>query len=199
MPADKALRLHFLFHAAPVAVLGQGAAESLRLERTRVEGGRTLGTGETFEIPAHTIVSAIGYRCDALDAVPLDERTGIVRNEDGLVAPGLWAVGWAKRGPSGTIPTNRADSFAVADRIAAALASMAAGGKGGSTRLDALLAARGVEVVDYDAWRRIEAAEAARARPGTPREKFVTVKELVAAARADAASLASHRQSQPRA
>jgi ferredoxin--NADP+ reductase len=182
MPADKPLRLHFLFHAAPVAVLGQGAAAALRLERTRVEDGRCVGTGETFEIPAQTIVSAIGYRCDALDGAPLDERTGIVRNADGLVAPGLWAVGWAKRGPSGTIPTNRADSFAVADRVAAALA-MTSGGKAGFAGLAVLLAGRGVEIVDYDGWRRIEAAEAAQARPGAPREKLTTRNELLTAAR----------------
>jgi ferredoxin--NADP+ reductase len=182
MPADKPLRLHFLFHAAPVAVLGQGAASALRLERTRIEDGRSLGTGETFEIPAQTIVSAIGYRCDPLDGVALDERTGIVRNDDGRVAPSLWAVGWAKRGPSGTIPTNRADSFAVADHIAAALAS-AQCGKGGCAGLDALIAARNVEVVDYDGWRRIEAVEAARARPGAPREKLTTRDELLTAAR----------------
>ena len=183
MSADKPLRLHFLFHAAPVAVLGQGSASALRLEHTRVVDGRCVGTGETFDIPAQTIVSAIGYLCEALDGVPPDAGAGIVRNVDGLVAPGLWAVGWAKRGPSGTIPTNRADSFAVADRIAATLASAAAGGKGGSAALDALLAERGVAVVDYDGWRRIEAAEAARARPGAPREKFTTREELLAAAR----------------
>lgn len=182
MQADKPVRLHFQFHAAPVAVLGQGVAAALRLERTRVVDGRCVGTGDMFEIPAQTIVSAIGYRCDPLDGVAADERGGIVRNEDGSVAPGLWVVGWAKRGPSGTIPTNRADSFAVADRIAAALTELPRA-KSGPAGFDALLAARAIAVVDHDGWRRIEAAEAARARPGAPREKLTTQAELLAAAR----------------
>ena len=182
----KPIRLHFLFHAAPVAVLGQGAAAALRLERTRVADGRSIGTGESFEIPATTVVSAIGYRCDPLDGAALDPARGIVVNDEGSVAPGLWAVGWAKRGPSGTIPTNRADSFAGADRLAAGLAAPT-GARAGPDGLDALLAARGVAVVDVAGWHRIEAAEAARARPDAPREKLATLPELLAAARGGAA------------
>ena len=180
-PSDKPVRLHFQFHAAPVAVLGEVRAAALRLERTRVEGGSCIGTGATFEIPAQTIVSAIGYHCDACEGAALDERTGIIGNADGYVAPGLWVVGWAKRGPSGTIPTNRAESFTVADRIAVELTE-SSGAKPGPPGLDALLAARGIKIVDYAGWRRIEAAEAARARAGAPREKFATRDELLAAA-----------------
>lgn len=179
---DKPVRLRFLFHAAPVAVLGDGRVSGLRLQRMRSENGRPATTGETFEIAAQTVVTAIGYRCAACDGAALDEERGIVRNEDGRVAPGLWVVGWAKRGPSGTIPTNRADSFAVAERILAELAGMS-DAKSGPAGLDALLTARGVASVDYDGWRRIESAEAARARPGAPREKLVAREELLSAAR----------------
>lgn len=187
--ADRPIRLHFLFHAAPVAVLGQGAAAALRLERTRVADGSCIGTGAILEIPAATVVSAIGYRCDQLDGAPLDPGRGIVANDAGYVAPGLWTVGWAKRGPSGTIPTNRADSFAVAERLAADLAA-AASAKPGPAGLDAVLAARGIAVVDLAGWHRIEAAEAARARLGAPREKLVTLPELLAAADEDAVAAA---------
>ena len=39
----------------------------------------------------------------------------------GRIADRLFAVGWARRGPSGTIGTNRPDGYEVADRIAAAM------------------------------------------------------------------------------
>lgn len=170
----KPIRLHFLFNAAPVEAVGNGRVERLRLARRR--------TGETFEIAVSTVVTAIGYRCVGWAGLKLDEGRGIVANAEGFVAPGLWVVGWAKRGPTGTIPTNRADSFAVAERIAVELAQ-ASTAKPGPDALDRLLAARDVPVIDYPAWCRIEAAESARARPGAPREKFTTLADLLDAAR----------------
>ncbi|GIK99259.1 MAG: NADP oxidoreductase [Alphaproteobacteria bacterium] len=172
----KPIRLRFLFNAAPVEIAGDGRAERLRLARRE--------TGEAFEIPASTVITAIGYRCFGCAGAPLDAERGTIANLDGRVAPGLWVVGWAKRGPSGTIPTNRAESFAVAESVAAELAQGNAR-KPGPDALDRLLAGRGVTVIDRPAWLRIDAAEAARARPGAPREKLVTIVELVAAASGD--------------
>ena len=40
-------------------------------------------------------------------------------NEGGKIAEGLYAVGWARRGPSGTIGTNRPDGFEVAENTGA--------------------------------------------------------------------------------
>ncbi|MFX9154093.1 hypothetical protein ABTN53_19710, partial [Acinetobacter baumannii] len=78
-------------------------------------------------------------------------------------APGLYAVGWARRGPSGTIGTNRPDGIAAAEQIAADIGQ--GGGKPGRPGLDKLLSARGVDIVTFRDWQRIEAAEVARARP----------------------------------
>ena len=90
-----------------------------------------------------------------------------------MIGDGLYCVGWARRGPSGTIGTNRPDGYEVADLIAAALPADATGGKQGGAGLDALLGARGVRSTSFDDWRTIEAAETAAARPGAPREKLV--------------------------
>src|SRR5207237_7922694 len=113
--------------------------------------------------------------------VPFDERAGRFPNEEGRIASGLYATGWAKRGPSGTIGTNRPDGFGIAERIAA---EVTPGGTAGPDGLDALLAERGTDVTGFDHWRRIDAAEVAAARPGSPREKFVRRDPLLAAARA---------------
>ncbi|MCX7171952.1 MAG: FAD-dependent oxidoreductase, partial [Proteobacteria bacterium] len=120
--ADKPLRLHFLFHAAPLEVLGAGRTERLKLARTKIENGRCVMTGETFEIPADTVISAIGYRSATIPSVPFDAQRGIVANQGGRVEPGVYATGWCKRGPQGVIPANRSDSLAVAELILADLA-----------------------------------------------------------------------------
>ncbi|HEY0028429.1 MAG TPA: pyridine nucleotide-disulfide oxidoreductase, partial [Allosphingosinicella sp.] len=89
-------------------------------------------------------------------------------------------VGWARRGPTGTIGTNRPDGFDVAEKIFAALGT-ANSGKGGPDGLDTLLTARGARPVTFGDWQTIEAAEVERARAGSPREKFTSIPEMLAA------------------
>jgi ferredoxin--NADP+ reductase len=176
----KAVTIDFDFFARPVAVEGDGKVERLIVERTRLGAdGAAEGTGETYAIPCGLIVSCIGYRTSPIAGVPFDERLGRFANTDGRIGPGLYVVGWARRGPTGTIGTNRPDGLDIAEAIAAD--NPAPQGKAGRAGLDALLAGRGVEVVTFRDWQKIEAAEAARARDGSPREKFVDLAEMLAA------------------
>lgn len=180
---DAAIRIHVLFHAAPKAITGaDGKVTRLTVERTEVQEGRAVGTGETFDLDVATVISAIGYRCATIDGVPVDDRAGVVRNQDGVVDDGLYVVGWAKRGPSGVIPTNRADSMEVAKRVLEQLEGIGeTAGRPGPEALDALLAKAGVQVTGFDDWRKIDAAEVARAAEGRPREKFTRIEDMLAA------------------
>ena len=54
-------------------------------------------------------------------------------------------------------------------------------GKPGRPALDALLESRGVDIVTFRDWQKIDAAEIARAREGAPREKFVSIEEMITA------------------
>ena len=116
-------------------------------------------------------MTAIGYSTSPIADVPFEG--GKFVNQAGRIAERLYAVGWARRGPSGTIGTNRPDGYEVADQIAVAMPVGAGGDRQGATGLKALLEGRGVMPTDYDDWRKIEESEAGRARPGSPREKFV--------------------------
>jgi ferredoxin--NADP+ reductase len=179
---DKEKTIDFDFFAAPLRLEGEGRVERLVVERTRLdEQSRAVGTGETYAIACGLVVTCIGYQTSPIEGVPFDQAGGRFANRDGAIGDGLYAVGWARRGPTGTIGTNRPDGFEVADRIAAACPPGSSGGKPGGTGLDALLADRGVRPVTFRDWHRIEAAETARAREGSPREKFASIAEMVAA------------------
>ncbi|HEX7822409.1 MAG TPA: FAD-dependent oxidoreductase [Sphingobium sp.] len=178
--ATRPLVIDFDFFAIPVAIEGDGRAERLIVERSRLDAqGRVIGTGERYAIAADLVVSCIGYRTPPIPDVPYDEKLGRFANVDGLIAPGLYCVGWARRGPTGTIGTNKPDGFMIAERIAATISRSS--DKAGRAGLDALLASRGVDVVTFHDWQRIEQAEIDRARNGAPREKFVNVEDMMAA------------------
>ncbi len=169
---DKPKRMIFDFFARPVAIEGKARVERVIVERTELdEKGAARGTGETYAVPTSLVISAIGYSTSPIGDVPF--ANGKFVNESGRIADRLYAVGWARRGPSGTIGTNRPDGYEVADRIAAAMPSDSSSDRQGAEGLKQLLAGRGVMPTDYDDWRRIEETEAANARPGSPREKFV--------------------------
>ncbi len=176
---DVPIEIEFDFYASPKAILGDGKVTGVEVERTTVEAGRAVGTGETYVIPAGLVVCCIGYQTSRIPGVPFDERAGRFPNDEGRILPGLYCVGWARRGPSGTIGTNRPDGFSVIEKIAEDIGAGA--GKQGRPGFDALAQARGLDVVTFRDWKKIEAEEEARAREGAPREKFVRVEEMIAA------------------
>jgi ferredoxin--NADP+ reductase len=177
--AGKAIDLEFDFFAAPRAILGEDRVTGVEVERTRLEQGRAVGTGETYVVPADLVVICIGYQTSPIAGVPFEESAGRFANLDGRILPGLYCVGWARRGPSGTIGTNKPDGFAIVERIAEDIGGGAR--KAGGAGFDALAAQRGLHVVSFTDWKKIEEAENARAREDAPREKFVRVDEMIGA------------------
>lgn len=182
-PGAKAKTIHFDFFAKPVRIEGEGRVERIIVEKTKLdERQAAIGTGETYAIPCGLVVSCIGYKTPPIEGVPYEADRGRFANSEGVIGNGLYCVGWARRGPTGTIGTNRPDGYEVAEKIAADLGGPG-GRKEGGDGLDRLLGARGVDVVTFRDWQRIEAAEAARAREGSPREKFIAIAEMLAARR----------------
>ena len=176
LPQGKPKRIVFDFFAKPVAIEGDGKAERIVVERTTLDdSGAARGTGETYEVPASLVVTAIGYASSPIADVPF--AGGKFVNDGGRIADRLYAVGWARRGPTGTIGTNRPDGYEVADQIVATMPPGSAGERAGADGLKRLLGERGVMPTDYDDWRKIEETETGRARAGSPREKFVKVED----------------------
>ncbi|MBC8158446.1 MAG: hypothetical protein H8E94_03845 [Alphaproteobacteria bacterium] len=180
----KSKRLHFVFFGRPVEVLGGDRIEGLRLEHTYIDNdGETASAGTHFEIPMGMLVAAIGYRAAPIEGVPLDDQRGVIRNTDGRVLPGVYAAGWAKRGPSGVIGSNRPDGEEAANNI---LADIREGTKVGRPALESLLRERGARWVSFDDWKEIDEAEIAAATNGAPREKIVNADEMLAVVEKDA-------------
>ncbi len=182
--SDKPVDIEFDFFASPTRILGDERVTGIEIERTTLDSnGRASGSGETYEIPCDLIVTCIGYRSSPIPGVPFEENAGRFANDDGRIMPGLYCVGWARRGPSGTIGTNRPDGFSVAERIAEDIAdgTLGTGGKKGRQGFDALAEQRSLNIVTFRDWKKIEEAESSRARDGAPREKFVDVGDMIAA------------------
>ncbi|MEE1772372.1 FAD-dependent oxidoreductase [Streptomyces sp. JV185] len=176
-PPARGRRIVLRFHSAPVQALGDDTVRAVRV---------TGDKGE-LDIPAGTLLRAVGYRGVPVAGLPFDEATGTVPHEGGRVAgmPGTYVVGWIKRGPSGGIGANRACAAETVgtlldDAVAGVLTSPAPAPKA----FLRLARSRSRHVVDARGLAAIDRAELARGHDGgRPRVKFGTVPELVAAAK----------------
>ena len=174
-PRGDAKRLHFRFGLAPVAIEGDDAVTAMLFRRTQA-GADAMPVC----LACGLVVAAIGYRASPLDGIPFDASRGLYPNDDGRVAPAVYVVGWAKRGPSGVIGSNRPDGETCAEQIAADTAARDTRlAKPGRAAREETLAARAVRTITFDDWQKIDAAEVAGARHPAPRRKFTTLGEML--------------------
>jgi ferredoxin--NADP+ reductase len=185
-PAGKPRRVVFRFFHSPVAILGDERVEGIELVRNELDANeRAVPTDEREMLPCGLVFRSVGYHGVELPGVPFDSATGTIPNDRGRVSPGVYCAGWIKRGPTGVIGTNKKDA---AETVETLLEDAAAGRlepkpDATAAAVDALLAERGVRVVEYQGWTAIDEAErAAGEKRGRPRVKLCSWEELLAAA-----------------
>lgn len=184
-----AKQLRFLFNATPVAVEGKDRAETFLFHR-RDASGTTVAEEQ---IEAGLMVTSIGYTGAALSGLPFDQIAGRIPSEDGRVLgpdgplQGLYVTGWARRGPSGIVGTNRKCARDVVHSLAADLQRglLPAKSLPDRSQLEAMLASRQPSIVSRDGWRAIDRAERQAGQAvSRPRVKLVRMNTLLEAAAA---------------
>ena len=191
-PNGKPRRVVFRFFESPVAILGEDRVEGVELVRNELDADeRAVPTDEHEKLPCGLVFRSVGYHGVELPGVPFDARSGTIPNDGGRVEPGVYCAGWIKRGPTGVIGTNKKDATETVQLLLedAAAGRLEAKPDASAAAVDALLAERGVQVVEYDGWIAIDEVErAAGEKAGRPRVKLCTWDDLIAAARRIAAS-----------
>jgi len=195
-PTERKVRLRFL--VSPAEIIGKdGRVNALRLEKNKLEsdgkgGVKAVGTGVFETIQVGLVLRSVGYRGIPIPGVPFDEKSGHIPHVSGRVVsapghpplPGQYVVGWAKRGPSGLIGTNRADSVATVNSL---LADFKAGNlpAAADASLEAtlrLLVDKNVRALSFVDWQMLDALEKANGtKAGKIREKFTRVSDMLAA------------------
>jgi ferredoxin--NADP+ reductase len=186
----QARRLIFHFCLKPKRLEGDGRVENFIFRRTTLNGRpfeqSAVATGELSSIKCGLVFGSIGYRGQPVEDVPFDARRGIVPNRkgrverDGIAVEGLYVTGWLKRGPTGIIGTNRADSIETVEQIRYDLAKSELKSRQGREGLVASLARKRISVVELQDWLQIDSAERARGlESGKPREKFTRIAEML--------------------
>jgi len=155
--------MKFQFLATPIEIKGANKVEEVVFQKT--------GSEEKFSVKCGLVITAIGYEAASIPGIPFER--GKVFNTDGRVDESLYVVGWAKRGPSGVIGTNKSDASEVMKLLVEDLKSA----KNSSDISDLL---KEKKFVSQSHWEAINAAEVAAGEPlGKPRKKAVLREELL--------------------
>jgi ferredoxin--NADP+ reductase len=189
------LRIRFCVSPAEILADSSGAARALVLERNRLEArpdgsvaARATGQLETLDVGL--VLPAIGYAADRIPGVPFDERLRLIANADGRVCdpdtrrivPNEYVVGWARSGPQGLIGSHKAGSAEVVARMIDDWRTGTVPPRDLPPRhaIDILLERRGVQVVGFGDWKRLDEVEVERgARRGAPRDKIADVQAML--------------------
>ena len=163
VPAGHERTMKFQFLATPKEIRGNGKVEEIIFTKT--------GSDEEFSIACGLVITAIGYESEPLGGIPY--LGGKVVNNDGRVGDNLYVVGWAKRGPSGVIGTNKSDSTDVMKLLVEDLKSPKTAGDIAELLGDAV-------VITQSHWEAINAAEVTAGESrNKPRVKSVVKAELL--------------------
>ena len=154
--------MEFQFLCTPTEFRGNGRVEEVVF---------TTSAGEEKIIKCGLVITAIGYEAEPLIGIPYEK--GKVLNIDGRVGENIYVVGWAKRGPSGVIGTNKSDAADVMNLLLADL-------KDPKPAVDLASLITTNKVISQSHWESINAAEIAAGEPhGKPRIKAISREELL--------------------
>lgn len=198
-PANRRYIIHF--NSDPVEILGEdGRVCAIRVERTVTSAdGKMTRTGEFEEYPVQAVYHAIGYKPAKVSGVAYDENKTLLANKDGrivtdpdgdVVRPRLYATGWAKRGPVGLIGSTKSDALQIVANMLEDLSKSsleecesALPGRLAIDRepksIENLLASRGVDVVDFDGWKRVDDFEVESGMAENRARKKVVSKQML--------------------
>ena len=169
-------KLEIKFLSTPLEIKGNAKVEEIVFQKNKVENGKVIATAETFSVKTGLVITAIGY--DSIEYPGVSIENGRITNIAGHVEHNVYAVGWAKRGPTGVIGTNKSDSNDVVDLIIENLKEPKT-----SEGITGLLKS-GHEVIDQIAWEKINASEVISGEIARkPRVKVVDWKQLISLGR----------------
>ena len=195
-PGAKAKKLHLRFLVSPTGIIAgaDGKVAGLVLEKNRLEAQpdgtvSARGTGETEVLEVGMVLPAIGFAAKRITGVPYDEKARVIANEDGRVVDPVsravianeYVVGWARTGPQGLIGSHKPASAHVVEHMVADGAGLEARELPDSGAIVSLLRQRGVQVVSFNDWKRLDEVEVARGEQrNSPRDKIVDVDAMLA-------------------
>ncbi|KAM0903408.1 hypothetical protein ACQ4PT_018638 [Festuca glaucescens] len=201
---DDRKELHFVFFRKPTRFLpsedgttvGAVELEKTHLKDDGVTGKQVaVGTCEFEDLKCGLVLKSIGYKSLPIEGLPFDKYRGVVPNlrgrilsnesETATVEPGLYVVGWLKRGPTGIVATNlhcaeETVASILEDEKKGVLVASSDSKRQGRRGLLEILEQKNTRYVPFHDWEKIDSKEKTAGQlKNKPREKITAWDELL--------------------
>jgi len=196
-PGNKSKTLFIRFLVSPVEIIGdeRNHVKKLKIvknELYRNEKGdlRPRATNKYEELDIGLVFRSIGYAGVPLPDLPFSERHGIIPNINGRITndgsdehiTGLYATGWIKRGPTGVIGTNKADSGETVKSMVEDIENrkFIKTDQHTDNEINEFIRSRNPNFVTYKDWLKLDELEKQRGKKhGRPRVKYTKISEIM--------------------
>lgn len=194
-PQKNKRTIRFLFRRSPQEIIGKDSVEAVTVVHNELfaddHGKIHLEmTDVQEEIESGLVFRSIGYRVKPIDGIQADSARGVVSNIEGRVTDvetkevlsGEYVVGWAKRGASGVIGTNKPDSYATVEKLLEDIAGRSAEPEKTAQvdKVTTLLKSKEIHYVPFEDWKILDEIEVVEGSTREkPREKIVTISEML--------------------
>lgn len=195
IPEANKKTIRFLFRRSPQEIIGADSVEAVTIVHNELfadEHGKIHleMTDVQEEIESGLVFRSIGYRVKPIDGIQADSARGVVSNVEGRVTDveskevldGEYVVGWAKRGASGVIGTNKPDSYATVEKLIEDISGKSAEPEETKQvdKVTALLNSKEIHYVPFEDWKILDEIEVIEgSNREKPREKIVTVSDML--------------------
>lgn len=168
--ANKTLEIRFF--SSPTEIVGDEWVAQIKYEKKHRQKPELNDMDKELAIKTGIIISAIGYEPAKLDGVSI--LNGKINNIAGHIEQNLYTTGWAKRGSTGVIGTNKSDSLDVVNLIIPKLS------KPKNTEDVTKLIKNNEYIVDQMGWEKIDSVETFAGQiSNKPRVKIFNREDLI--------------------
>lgn len=188
--------IHFRFLRSPVEIYArQGRVSGIKLVKNQLvrmddDKLKAHSTNTFEELPVGMVLRSIGYLGTQLDDVPFDEKRGTIPHQTGRVfddktnqpIPGEYVAGWAKRGPSGVIGTNKTDAIETVQTMLEDFKDQQAEEiqQSHEDSIKSWLESKSIHFGSFQDWKNLDQIEVeAGMLKGKPREKVTQISEMM--------------------
>ncbi len=186
-PNGESKNLHIKFFLSPVEFVGDSSVEEIKLVKNTLTGDLSSRKAVASEIeeklPVGLVFKSVGYKGRPIKGLPFDDTKGVFNHISGKITgefeyPKFFTSGWIKRGPSGVVGTNKADSVETVNTLLAEIDSLPKPKKSIADFLE-YLNSKELDLIDFERWKLIDQEEIRRGNGIAPRKKFLNNKEAL--------------------
>ena len=171
---SKEKKINFIFFHKPIQIIGDEKVNAIKFEKVQLENSQLKETGEFMTINCGLVITAIGHQPKQIQG--FEVSNSVVKNSNGKIDRGFYAVGWIKRGPTGVIATNKADGELVVDLISKEFKTQT---KDGRKSLIEIIKSKNLTATSFEDWEKIDSCEKKNATDLAPRKKILSIKEML--------------------